>query len=537
MDRLEHIYHPFVSNWNANVFSPLLRLDLTWPSVTTVDNLLHPIREKLNLNPKEQILVFQISAYLGDLFLQTWSSLERYCALAEAIEDEIVISVRHALDAKDHVLFRINLTSTITSILASRSPVIAMAKDVSEISLGAGASLTLPFFTGVIFGMSPLGEGPWLTLDPSQHSEVIEMVSKRLAVQSARHFSVASPETHMGQVPEIYLNSTSTLLTQSNQSLSYAPYDWLIKFRDEYGVLNKDLAPISSQLSGFSDRKIAFGAFLTAAALGEGDYGFSAMAFGQSVDGARQLSRQYVSQLREVLGLSPAWDEDGCPLNDVAKSFLWERKCGLLPTVIFQPERICDGTICNIAGAIADGDTQDAQELIKKYLVHNPYDTDTVAQLLFLQIEEGHYELTDKVLTSFERLLTTSSYPQLLLEIKAILFASTFRETQALRCFEDLLSINTSVDYQLASIIPIYTSLLITKGYLTKAHNVLARIYGQYPWLFKISFHYIQTCLALDYRQEAASALENLSNLVPSDFRTCQLNFTFASRDLTAALK
>ena len=198
----------FADQWNGLLKDyPRYRLDLSWPSVGTVQAILDPLRRKEELEDRDNELMLGAASYLTLIWHSFWSAYKDQPEVrADLIEEEpigITLTIRGGKYLPEKQSARIALIAALWKIVRSpEEPFHFFEK--TKLSLAPGFDELPLFFAGLLTGLSPFYQGPWAERADIDLIDYIRWAERLMALTCSTHYEMVYPSEPLGKDLGLY---------------------------------------------------------------------------------------------------------------------------------------------------------------------------------------------------------------------------------------------------------------------------------------------------------------------------------------------
>ncbi len=207
-DEVLELSDGFAASWNEILAPyPKYQLDYTWPSIGTVQMIVHPIQHKGFLDPVDLQVIQGATAYLITFLYGMFSVYaDSPKVKVEFIPDEIseyLLTIEGGKYLKQGEKVTLRFVSTILNkVLRPEEPFPYFEKTSIRLEPGLGS---IPFFMlGLLTGLSPYYEGPWKGLDDRDLADYVQFAERVLAESCVLYYKRVFPGEPLGQERSFY---------------------------------------------------------------------------------------------------------------------------------------------------------------------------------------------------------------------------------------------------------------------------------------------------------------------------------------------
>lgn len=382
----------FAKEWSvAAEFSPLLKLDFTWPSLGLVDLLLLPLRGRSNLDQPAFRLLRGASAYLGMLAYECWSSFSEDVSL-------IVGERGVRLEAHDGPLlgggdsFSVNIESALAKVLRELpSPMPVYSNQARQLS--SEVPVVPLFAIGLFTGLCPYGSGPWSAATIDQFSEALPFTARILAAQCADFYTRVFPNETLGQVAELYLDGVLFPPPLTVEALpGIQAVERIAAFLEEYGIDAEKALPLFKNLALSPDEALSVSGLVFFAALSAQELPAVVIAAAQRKGMLMGMLRESMHAVRAHYRLGPDWLWEGRTDDAVLKLYQREQLLGMHPWVRLRAVSLKKPGVLDFVRECAKLDFAAAKHVLEKLVEETPGDIDLRLQRIFFDVIDGDVE-------------------------------------------------------------------------------------------------------------------------------------------------
>ena len=289
---------------------PQLKLDLTWPSIGTLDLLLFPFRKKESLAETEETLLDGATSYLAIIAYDCWSTFPDKLELnltQEAPQLEIVLSAKGGQFLSPREKFLVNISKSLRKVLLSPEDPFPVFADLKR-TLPEEHNLISLFASGLVTGLCPYGEGPWKNYSLEEFAPYLTQAHSYLAESSAGYYQQTFPQEEVVHTAETFL---SNLILPPAEYLEMFPAGRAVEATLDYllseNVSETNIRRFALNLISTPDELLSSVGFAIAVASSEERRPANAVVYSQSLPAYAFRLRPAVMIAREKLGGIGDW--------------------------------------------------------------------------------------------------------------------------------------------------------------------------------------------------------------------------------------
>jgi tetratricopeptide (TPR) repeat protein len=409
----------FCERWNLVLdITPPLKLDYSWPSVSTVDKILLPLRSKLQesqeLSKTDLLLLRQASAYLCQIVAKTWYTFAGTVS-ATVEKNGVIIKASGGEHIPQNEEITINIEQELKNILGSTNPQLDSIRGFTA-SINSETNLIALFTLGICSGLAPGIEGHWSDLSIGQLEEPAQLASKELARTSAENYARIYPEEQYGQVAELYLGGMIFPPPRMNETIPFSQaVSRLINFFEEYQVKSSSIAELVYNLALSPDENMSASGLALFGAVAHQTPPQKIIAKSQSMGSIMGNLRPAMLLVREVLGFPSDWIEEGYCNKESLFRLAIEKEMGFLPWLSISAARLEQAQelpLKNLLLALSTLNLKSSLSAIEEALLELPDDLELHLQKVKLEIISGDAEKAIKTCKSLLSLPQSDSSPK-----------------------------------------------------------------------------------------------------------------------------
>jgi len=331
------ILENFINFWNK-VYAevPHYKLDLSWPSVSVIENMLTPLYDRKNFTIYEEDTFIGTVLYLAEVTKNCW---ECFGAEVEIFNSDfgITIIAKSGPYLGAGETYRVNIERDLRMIITSLPSPFPIFNGFSRV-LSPQEGRIVPYALSIFTGLSPAGIGPWRDIKLEDFIEQTSKVVKYLAKTTAENYAYCYPNELLGEVSELYL---SGLIFPPTLFVEDLPCEssviGILSFAKSYKISNKQLYKLALNLSKSVDFRISQSGFVVASALSCPQITPDILAQGKIQGINLCILRPLLNLARyELTGQGEWLGEEKVSLETIT----FEQNIGFLPWLRMKPERL-----------------------------------------------------------------------------------------------------------------------------------------------------------------------------------------------------
>ncbi len=271
-DEVQQLLREFKEEWSPKLAPyPQLQLDLSWPSVGTLDHLTYPLRLNSSLKKRDRTLVRGASAYLAAIAHDCWSGFPGNPKVTvttdQKREFDVEIRIEGGEFLNDSESFSVNVTQALRKLLNFNSDALCFFGKKLRI-IPRTHNLVSLFGIGLMSGLTPFGKGPWVGRDESEFVPCLKAAQRFLAESSAAYYRGVYPEEPLGGDANLYLEGL--ILPPAHHSEHFPACRavvGLINLLKRRGISAEEIERVALNLATSPDELISSAGFALSCAL------------------------------------------------------------------------------------------------------------------------------------------------------------------------------------------------------------------------------------------------------------------------------
>lgn len=339
--KVENEASQFATRWNRCFVSmPELRLDGSWPSVGTVDLILHQARNSKIKGSQWESLVRAASCYLAMVTRRIWIA----CGIRAIVSDDEtgVVVTTYEDPANPWHSGRCRIQWLLEQLLEHMPPRLQVMGRFSR-PLLPDHSVVSPFMVGVVSGLAPWTDYPESTTDARNAASParLDRVERVLATDCVQRYEQMFPDDPHGQVAELFLSGPIfPPLYLGERYVAERGAKGIAEYFTRYNIPVDHVRRVCHRLARWPDEQIALTAYVVASAVVEKRRIPELVPLGHAKGLIVGHARHALISAREIFGGETDWLADGELTAERIRLFRQEEELGFIPWLYLHPERI-----------------------------------------------------------------------------------------------------------------------------------------------------------------------------------------------------
>jgi len=396
--RVELLASEFASFW-TRVFQeyPRYQLDLSWPSVGTIDYLLFPLRRKKTLSAVERRMVQGAAAYLGVMARDCWSKISKGGQASVSFVPEsgdVLLRIDGGSRLRQGDYFAVAVSKVLEKIL-QHPPNPFPAFEKAAFSVVPESNMVGLFAAGLFSGLCPYGAGAWRKESLAGFAEALAPVHAQLAAMCAAYYRNLYPTEQLGADSRLYygyLIFPPPGFEEKFPALRAA--GGILEFLRSINASTKQMAEVGLHLATFTDELISSAGFALAAALYDEHPHPKLKAIAAAAPERFSLLRPAVMLVRTMLGKEESWLElrKIGKTDDAQRLLHIERELGLVPLVHMNGFSGLEHPLLDdVLEALCWRDAAAAREIMKRFRMLHDITAEFLLQEIYLSLLLGDF--------------------------------------------------------------------------------------------------------------------------------------------------
>lgn len=504
---------------------PEYQLDLTWPSIGTVDLFTSTLRKKKSLNEAEVEFLHGASALIAGIASDAWKHFPDSLEVSVAFDEQrggVVLEARGGGFLAEGESQEVALSSALGEILRELPHSFSyfqrhtrlLPEDYNFVSLFAG---------GVAAGLSPYGKGGWRKKSLKHFSHYLGTAEQYLARTSADYYKRVFPNEPIGAESELYLaNLLLPPATIAEPFPSARGVRSVLEYVREKNIASSELPTLFENLARSPDELISSVGFVLSAALCSAEPKPRLVAIGKSKSQVTPKLRPALQIALGELKREKDWF-DVFKRGDIPRAQSIadkEATLGFLPYLFFPLDRLRDEALLSTVEALSWSDLAAAEIALAGARDATTLTSDGELLYVFLLYLMGDVKRAREVLNQFV-LDNSGDYSNLedVYFLEAHCLRHEGKKEKALKLFQkaseqDIPDIRRKVLYGHH-----YAGVLLELGEHKQALRELNRLITYEPFSVDIKLDCIAAFRALGDSESVEQELKDLSAYATSDRR------------------
>ncbi|MCC6220642.1 MAG: hypothetical protein IT291_05290 [Deltaproteobacteria bacterium] len=436
---------------------PEYELNLTWPSVGTLDLLTYHLRGKTTLEENDLYLINCVAAYLAGMTHDIWARYPERLAidvkLSPSVKEEVIIAARFTSGPLANKTFSIYLSQILNNLLVNPPKVLPVFADFRR-RVPSDHNILSLFATGLFSGLCPFfAEGPWNSASIADCAEHLSIFEQVLAKSAATYYAKVFPLELLGQNHEIYLNNL--VLPPAGHKEDFVACRAtanLTSFLVKQKCLPKDVERLAVNLARSPDELISQAGLALAIALQKREV--EPPLYIRSICEAKKnyvhLLRPAVMLARKVLGIPHDWAiclEQG-KIEKAIELIELEKYFGLLPHLILPPKMVSQAELKPLFNAIAWSNVDAGMQAIDYFKTKNISSPELLLQEIYFRLIRDEIDKTEELLATFIGTYSDGAFSQMHIALKLQALCAFLKNDflAASRILEQALQVDISGD-------------------------------------------------------------------------------------------
>ncbi len=316
---------------------PRYALDYSWPSLSTVQLILHPLVRKDHLSQTDENVLLDASAYLCVMAYRCWTMFDPQLKVKAQLSKETPPAIELVAEGSELLpkskKAKVSCTAVLRRLLKECPTPFPVFENI-DVSIEPNRYLVSLFAMGLLTGLSPDVDSPWKDQKAEEVTVQLGTAEALMASSSAEFYKRVHPEKTFGANARLYKGGlimppagTTEKFPGSRAALR------LYRFLKADGADDEDIQACCSDLMQSPDRQFADAAYCVAAAMQDAAPSEKLCAVADALGKRRLLFKGAVAIVRKDRGV-PHSLETLIKQNEIEKAELLveiDRALGLAP--------------------------------------------------------------------------------------------------------------------------------------------------------------------------------------------------------------
>ena len=405
-ERVQKSAERFVEFWTPFLERvPNLALDYSWLSVSALDVITYSLRNVVKRGPFGDFILEGAASYLAVIAHSVW---REFGAEADVVREESGVVIRALKGPKigpeeEVVIFIEQELAIVLEELPSPMPVIS--KHVRPLAVTDNYLSSFGF--GVLTGLSPAVEGPWVRETPESFADPLGKAVRFMARTTAEAYGRFFPEEELGQVAELYLSGLIFPLTLMDENFPLrGAVEGFMNFLEEFGVPPEKGLKLAANLAQLPDDRISGAGLAFSVAMERRGLSPKLLAVAEAYAGELGILRRAMLDVRERYGKGGDWllKGEGAVVEgrDVSLSLEEERQIdreielGYWPWLKMRPRKVktflANSDLRELLSAMALYEHKRALAAAQRIVESDPLQLEVRLQQVYLVLVNGQMD-------------------------------------------------------------------------------------------------------------------------------------------------
>ena len=539
-DKVVYLARQFQNDWNSLLTDyPKYALDLSWPSVGTLDLILSPLRFAGEIFPEQRKLLLGASAYLAGMAYDCWThfpeSPKVWLTLTEVEEPEITLGICGGHFLEQDQIFSVNVTSALRRVLTAPENPLPFFEQSTR-SLTYSHNIVSLFAVGLFSGLCPYGKGRFTKLRDETALPHLIVVNELLSRSAAEYYSKVFPGEALGASAALYRDRIVMPPPGHREKFpAIRSASALVEYMKTQEVPSEDMQRLALNLAHSPDEFSMITGFSVLAALSSPCPCAELQAVGESLSGYRPYLRPAVMAARKVLDLPYNWLADlrQGKKQEALELARYEEALGLLPLMRMPLERIQEPELESFVTMLAWSRPEEARSFLDTYSETTPLSMDLVFEALMLDLVLRDFDRAATDLSALEQVeIVDPLRRSRFFNLKGAYAEGINNADSARACYEEVLKSASAEQREFISAGNGLARCLLQIGNHEQALAVIESVLAKHPWSISSLICRVRALDALGRSEESAETLNSVLRLAPADRTAFQLLVSQLKRGL-----